>query len=319
MNGRYRSRKSLGSYRSSASRAIGYPSRRTAYTAGVRSGGSRFKRNAVRVPKFAVRGYAIDTEKKYFDKAIKTDNIVVNAPTTSTLGPNAVASASGLWSYATMPGSATSTTTNLYVQDLLKGLPQGTNATSRIGNVINVKYIKGNITLTANTITNATTGFENAQYGEAVIDDVANVLVQYVRTTYRVAIVRDLQVNSTAQIVSWGDVFSGLNGTAGVHSELNVANMGRFRILMDKLVNLDADDPMKTIPYLLKGVGNIRYNGTETLNPDGTTYSSAMTDNGIYVIWACLTTGTVKTAAVSLAAMQTQGVVVNSRICFTDS
>lgn len=82
-------------------------------------------------------------------------------------------------------------------------------------------------------------------YGEAVVDDVANTLIQYLRTTYRVCIVRDLQVNSTATQVNWGDVFSNLDGTAGVHSELNIANMGRFRILMDKLVHLDADDPQK--------------------------------------------------------------------------
>ena len=202
-------------------------------------------------------------------------------------------------------------TSNTYVQDLFKGLPQGTNATSRIGNVVNVKYVKGNITLTANTVSNSASGYENAQYGEAVLDDVDGTLIQYLRTTFRVVIVRDLQVNSAASEVTWNDVFSNLNGTSGVHSELNVANMGRFSVLMDKLVYLDADNPQKTMPFIFRNLGRVRYNGPQA---DGA--QSALTDSGLYIVWACLSAGVSGTTAAG--NMSSKGVNVNSRMCFTD-
>ena len=63
---------------------------------------------------------------------------------------------------------------------------------------------------------------------------------------------------------SWNDVFENGNGSsaAGVHAELNVDNMGRFMILEDTLVQLTADDPVKTMRFNLPGskVGSVRYN-----------------------------------------------------------
>lgn len=301
-------RKSAGSYRRGYATAI-----RRNYTPIKKMSTSRTGAGVKR-PKFALAGYRKDTEKKYFDKSINSASATLTtsiAPATGFI--SSAGAASGVWGYGNQPGTTPLTTTNTYIQDFLKGLPQGPNSTSRIGNVIHVKYLKGNITLAANYITNATTGYENSMYGEAVVDDVANTLIQYLRTTYRVCIVRDLQVNSTATQVNWGDVFSNLDGTAGVHSELNIANMGRFRILMDKLVHLDADDPQKTIPFLLKGIGNVRYNG-----PQDPGAGSALTDTGIYVIWANLSAG-IGQAPVAAATMRSSNVIVNSRICFTDA
>ena len=144
-----------------------------------------------------------------------------------------------------------------------------------------------------------------------MLDDVDGTLIQYLRTTFRVVIVRDLQVNSAASEVTWNDVFSNLNGTSGVHSELNVANMGRFSVLMDKLVYLDADNPQKTMPFIFRNLGRVRYNGPQA---DGA--QSALTDSGLYIVWACLSAGVSGTTAAG--NMSSKGVNVNSRMCFTD-
>ena len=256
-------------------------------------------------------GYARDTEKKYWDKSIASTAVSLNAKA----GPTqikCVGATSDTWEMALMPGGTTSSGPTNYMQDLLKGVPQGTTATSRIGNRINVKYLKGNITLTANYTTNSSSDYENAQFGEAALDDNSGDLSQYLRTTYRVAIVRDLMVNNTGGTVKWTDVFASLeSGAAGVHSELNVNNMGRFRVLMDKVVLLDGDDPQKTIPFKITGIGKVRYNGPTS---DGT--SPALTDTGVYIVWACLTTGVMGPTSASL--MSAGRVLVNSRMCFTD-
>ena len=107
-------------------------------------------------------------------------------------------------------------------------------------------------------------------------------------------------------------VFSNLSGTSGVHSELNVGTMGRFKILSDKLIELDADDPQKTVKFIFRNLGNVRYSV-----PEATAGSPASTDTGVYVIWAS-STNAIKGSA---AGGTTQGpmCLVNSRLCFTDS
>ena len=236
-------------------------------TRGTRYGAVRKSRFPGRrfAPRFAVVGFARDSEKKYFDKAIYgvSGGLWTRPNDVVGVGMSIALSKSSGWWGAPMPNSPESSPQGASWQgNLLRGLPQGTTATSRVGNVINVKYIKGNITVTANTKRNKTTTLNNGQYGEAVVAPVStgeDSLVQYVRTTYRVVVVRDLQVNSTSTSgVTWDTVFSSVNGTSGVHSELNVDNMGRFRIMMDRIVNLDADDPQKTIPFLFRNIGRVR-------------------------------------------------------------
>ena len=76
-------------------------------------------------------------------------------------------------------------------------------------------------------------------------------------------IVKDLQVNSTDAQITWPQVFDTTGTQAGVHSELNVDNMGRFIVLEDKIFTLDADNPQKTCPFMINGsaIGPVRYNG----------------------------------------------------------
>jgi len=66
---------------------------------------------------------------------------------------------------------------------------------------------------------------------------------------------------------------------AGIHSELNVDNMGRFVVLEDRRFTVDADSPQKTVPFKINSghIGSVRYNG-----PSGT----ALTDKGVCVMFA---------------------------------
>ena len=113
-------------------------------------------------------------------------------------------------------------------QDLLKGLPTGTTSTTRVGNKVKAKYIKGSILLTANQ-----ENLIDDQGGEEVVNGTTNGL-QYMRTSWRVVIVKDTQSNSTDANITWDQVFtSGVVKTneevGGINSELNIGNMGKKR------------------------------------------------------------------------------------------
>jgi len=297
------SRSSRGS-RGYSSSSYGKMAKRSSYA----------RKRTVGRPKFALAGYARDTERKYFDKAMMAKSLPLKW---DNIGHTMGLSSDG-WTTTLFPESNGGGVTGNgnYKQDLVKGIPQGTNVSSRIGNKINVKYIKGTITLSANRVRNETSGFENAQYGESEIwDPKSTNLWQYIRTTYRVVIVRDLQVNSQDNEIKWDQVFANSNGTAGVHAELNVGNMGRFRVCMDKLISLDSDDPQKTMRYQINNVGPIRYNG-----PQSTDSQPSLTDNGYYIIWANISAGVATNQATASGGKEvvSSAVLVNNRVCFTD-
>ena len=90
----------------------------------------------------------------------------------------------------------------LQFQRLLKGLPTGTTSTTRVGNKVKAKYIKGSILLTANQENQS-----DDQGGEEVVNNTANGL-QYLRTSWRVVIVKDTQSNSTDAQITWDQVFT---------------------------------------------------------------------------------------------------------------
>ena len=90
-------------------------------------------------------------------------------------------------------------------QDLLKGIGTGTNTTTRVGNKVKSIYIKGSITLTANQENSGASSDD--QGGEEVVNNTANGL-QYLRTSWRVVIVKDTQSNSTDPQITWDQVFS---------------------------------------------------------------------------------------------------------------
>jgi hypothetical protein len=296
------------SYRSSGSKR-GYAG------SGRRRSYRKMAGRGARKLKFATVGFSRDIEKKYRDKLVGIPGgtkLTVGSPYGG--GGAGWFSNNDSWVVVQGGGAPPSTPGPNYSgfnQDLLKGLPPGTTATTRIGNVVNVKYVKGSITVNANVMKNTIDSSQNAQYGESELTQGTGVsLEQFVRTTWRIAIVKDMQVNSTAKGVGWTEVFAGtVVGAEGVFAELNVDNMGRFRVLMDKLVEVDADDPQKTLRFHLKNVGRVRYNGSAEV---------ALTDKGIYIVAACLTVGMNANFTNGAEALGAGTILVNSRMCFTD-
>ena len=191
-------------------------------------------------------------------------------------------------------------------QQKRKGIGTGTSTTTRVGNKVKSVYIKGSITLTANQENNT-----DDQGGEEVVNNAVNGL-QYLRTTWRVVIVKDTQSNSTDPQITWDQVFtSGVVKTneevGGINSELNIGNMGRFVILSDQYIELSAENPQKTVKFVIPGskVGSVRYNGPS---------DTALTDKGVYVIAANQSTGLYTSATVAYPGL----CAVQSRFCFVD-
>jgi len=276
-----------------------------------RSGTSRsnrygYKKTVGRTkPKFATVGFSRNVERKYFDKTYQASVLESLAGTSapSTARNNGVTYISNTWGSYTF-GTQIAGTAPAINNDMFKGLATGTDARTRIGNKLKPQYLKGSFTFQAAMVNADAT---KAQGGEAFATTTANPNDEYLRTTYRMVIVKDMQVNSTDAQITWPQVFDTTGAQAGVHSELNVDNMGRFIVLQDTTFTVDANNPQKTIPYMISGsaIGPVRYNG-----PSGT----ALTDKGVAIIFAAFVMGYGATAAdISL-----QGPVGNSRLCFTD-
>lgn len=256
---------------------------------------------------FTRRGFIKKSgEKKYFDKTYQSNVTEAFTGNTAPVGINlyskGVTYFSNQWGTYTfgMQASSTATVSN----NMLKELVPGTSARTRIGNKIRMNYAKGAFTFTAACVEVATV---TSQGGEAIAKDDNNV-TDYLRTTFRMAIVKDLQVNSTDTEVTWAQVFDTNGLQAGVHSELNVDNMGRFIVLEDKMFTVDAQSPQKTIPFMIRGnsVGSVRYNGI---------MDTSLTDKGLYVVWAAFVMGVMVSATSKITLPSPVG---HSRVCFTD-
>ena len=278
-----------------------------------RSGGSRGSRSGYKKmgykikSRFAAVGFTRNVEKKYWDKSYQGTSIEaqVGAPGADTVsvGYMYISSTWQDYNFANQTGTPTATS-----NDFSKGLITGTTARTRIANKIRPVYYKGAWTFTAAAVAKTVTANNGENYGALVAD---GAQWNYLRTTYRMVIVKDLQVNSTDNQVTWQQVFETNAGiTAGVHSELSVDNMGRFVVLEDKFFTLDADSPQKTCPFHISGskVGDIRYNGPS---------AAALTDKGIYMIYAAYVAGVGDT--VGPALIRLPNVVGNTRLCFTDN
>lgn len=266
----------------------------------LRKVGRRF----VSKPRFAAVGFARDCEKKYFDKAYLSNASEWYASNTAGAQTSAgVTYTSSSWlkhTFGTVVGMP-----QVVSNDLTKGLVTGTDARSRIGNKIKPRYLKGAFTFTAATIDGTQL---SPQEGEQYASVIGTVSAQYLRTTFRFMIVKDLQVNSTDTHIEWNHVMETAGNTNGVHSELKVDNMGRFIVLEDKMFTVNADSPQKTLPYLIPGskIGQVRYNGP---------LDNALTDKGVYVIWAAYVMGF---GGSNLSNIAIPGPVGHSRLCFTD-
>jgi len=256
--------------------------------------------------KFATVGFARNVEKKYFDKTYQANHSESQTGGPAGAKSSGVTYISNTWGTYSFGASGSSVVTS---NDMFKGLATGTTARTRIGNKIKVKYVKGAFTFNAAVLGDGATA-QKAQGGETLGTVSAVTATQsYLRTTYRMVIVKDMQVNSTDTQVTWSQVFDTTNLQAGVHSELNVDNMGRFIVLEDKVFTLDSDTPQKTCTYTISGstLGSVRYNGPS---------DTALTDKGVYVIWAAFVMGITNTMA--LTDVDCPSPVGHSRLCFTD-
>jgi len=276
-----------------------------------RSGGSRgsrygYKKTGYRIkPRFATVGFARNVEKKYFDKTYTADYSEAQSGGPSSGKSNGVTYISSTWrTYSFGASGASVVTTN----DMFKGLATGTTARTRIGNKVKVRYVKGAFTFTAAVLGDGATA-QRAQGGETLAAPSVAAAQSYLRTTYRMVIVKDMQVNSTEPQVTWAQVFDTTGLQAGVHAELNVDSMGRFAVLDDKIFTLDAETPQKTCTYTISGstIGSVRYNGPS---------DTSLTDKGVYIIWAAFVMGVTNTMA--LADIDCPSPVGHSRLCFTD-
>ena len=262
----------------------------------------RTGRGYTKVPRFATVGYAKNVEKKYYDKTYAGNHFEQLTGLAVSNNSNGVTYVSGAWgTYSFGAQTASSSISN----DMLKGLGTGTTARTRIGNKIRTSYIKGALTFTAATLN---TKVSKVQGGEVVAAMAESATYGYLRTTYRMLIVKDMQVNSTDAQITWAQVMDTTNLQAGIHSELNVDNMGRFLVLEDKVFTVDAQNPQKTCPFTISGsrVGNVRYNGPS---------ETALTDKGIYVVWAAFVLGFNGPAATDIDLPSPVG---HSRLSFND-
>jgi len=254
-------------------------------------------------PRFATVSYNRNVEKKYFDKTYSGSSIEAQVGPIATATNNGFMYISNTWQTYNFANITVAPVT--ISNDMNKGLETGTTARTRVANKIKPIYYKGAMTFTAATLAQGKGNQNGESYGTN-----AGTGGQYLRTTFRMVIVKDLQVNSTDPQIKWEQVFeTNTNLTAGIHSELNVDNMGRFIVLEDKYFTLDAENPQKTCPYMIKGsaLGNVRYNGPST---------AALTDKGIYILFAAYVMGT--STAVTTADVHLADPVGHSRLCFTD-
>lgn len=290
--------------RYSTRKKSGYRGKRGYASSGRRRSYAKMARRAGRRMKFATVGYARNVEKKYFDKTYASSFVETFTGATVASLANGAMYISNTWSNYPFGSLAAPVAIS---NDMFKGLATGTDARSRIGNKLKPNYLKGAFTFTAAAVNTSTT---KTQGGEALVVPTGNQGFNYLRTTYRFMIVKDLQVNSTDTQVTWAQVMDTTNLQAGVHSELNVDNMGRFIVLEDKVFTVDADSPQKTCPWQISGsrVGQVRYNGPS---------ATALTDKGLYVVWAAFVMG-VEGTSVAAADVNLPTPVGHSRLCFTD-
>lgn len=154
------------------------------------------------------------------------------------------------------------------VPNCLTNIETGTSANTRIGNLIEPRYItvKGVVTAAVTTFMDdpeTTSKTEDGGSGVAV------AVQRYCRTSMRVMIIRDKSMNEQG-FVDFSDIFG--PPSAGVGTDTNaylwnrkIDTIGRYEILKQVEFNLDHDDPQKTFNWTI-GLNSrqIRYNGAST-------------------------------------------------------
>lgn len=287
--------------RYSTRKKSGYRGKRGYASSGRRRSYSKMARRATRKLRFATVGYTRDTERKYSDKTYVSVTWLPQAiGYEATPGTPTSMVVQGI-KYTSQARPATGSGT---AQNLVAGLQQGAGVTGRIGNKINGKWLSVGITVeAAKSPLNQGGEQVNATGGSGATP------AYYMKTNFRLVLVKDTQVNNSTNAVSWAEVFGtgeqGSNGTSfGASDKLDISNMGRFRIMSDRRVTVDGTDPLKNI-QMGCATGTIRYNS----GVDG-----ALTDKGFYLLVAQDVTGD----ANSIATVLPGTMRFTSRLTFTD-
>lgn len=269
-------------------------------------------------PKLIKQVKANIPETMYCDHVIKgIARAMQYSPTTSTV----TAESTG-WTNASYGTETSITTLNPSVQSLLSWLwydPDSTVGTkdSRSYNVKNI-MIKANIT--ANTTENDdASGAKEEQGGEQLIGSATEARVkQYLRTTYRLVLVEDLNKYTTKTNYTWSDVFAdeeypnvtSTGQTEGVFSYRNVNTLSRYRVVSDRTVELSADNPSKVLSYYVPNPGRVRMDQEiimdEYVRKPSKTY---------FFVWASCTNGILRGENLTVA----YGPTVSWRTSYTDA
>ena len=284
--------------RYSTRKKSGYRGKRGYAASGRRRSYSKMARRATRKLRFATVGYTRDMERKYSDKTFVSVSWLPQVVSyEATQGQPASLVTQGIkYMSQVRPASGLSNS-----QNLVANLAQSTT-TGRIGNKVNGKWLNVGITVEA-----AKSPLN--QGGEQVNAKGAAQTPYYMKTNFRLVLVKDMQVNNSINKVDWTDVFgtgsSGTDGTSfGANDKLDIQNMGRFRIMSDRRVTVDGTDPLKNI-QMGCAPGKIRYNSGAM---------GALTDKGFYLLVTQDVTGDADTIATVLPGTMR----FTSRLTFTD-
>lgn len=239
--------------------------------------------------------------------------------------------------------AGTSTATNVYapmdvaVPNCLSGIGTGTTANTRIGDLVEPRFmtIKGVMTASTTTDLQDPETTDNTEAGT----NQGTVIERYCRTSIRVMIIRDRSMNEQG-FVDFTDVFEG-SGGGGENAFLwnrKIDTMGRYEILKQSEWTLDQDDPQKSFNWTI-GLGGkqIRYNGastakyrTDMANPQtgwtvggdptvghidlGAYMNAQSMTNGIYILGVATNLSNASTEEIS-----SPGIMFTTRIGFYDN
>ena len=255
-------------------------------------------RSYVKRPRFAAVGYVRDQEKKYYDKTARITTTWAAKEVLSHVVGGAgvvfgVKHTAGLLWYDTMT-------------NLIGGVPGGSSAYQRIGNKINVKYLQVGMTLQA-ARSAMPMGGEQENNETAGLEGEVD---EYMKTNFRIVLVKDLQANNNSNNISWDQVFGNSAGgddnvAMASNDMLEISNMGRFIIVKDMRITLDAKEPLRSVNFIQRGIGEVRYS---------TNSGTSLTNVGYHLLVGQDTIGT----AVSATRVKPSPVLANTRLCFTE-
>ena len=272
---------------------------------GMRRASSSRRRSGLKKvfrPRFATVGFVRDTEKKYADESMVSVTWLPEVISYMAVPGNGAAPL--VQGVKFMSQMRHSTRDDAVGNNLVSLVRAASSVTGRIGNKIDAKWLDLGVTLEA-AKSPVDQGGEQWNVEGAVVKG-----TYYMKTAYRLVLVKDTQANNPTNSVGWDDVFGnaavGIDGTYfGTADKLDIANMGRFRVIKDIRVTLDADDPLKNVKMGCSP-GAIRYNGSNY---------GALTDKGFYLVIAQDVIGT----ASSIGSVIPGIVRCGCRLAFTDN